>query len=169
MTNAALTQSKNRAINGLSAFMFREFFKAYFDSNLVLRCILNISGEFELLNGAWERELKIPTIELTKRKVIDFIHPDDIEATKAEFKEILKGRETKCFINRHKNIKGGYTALEWTAKLSNDKKHIFADARVVRKCITDENLPCMCSHNERNHCYRNPNNKRLKNLMQLLD
>lgn len=164
-----IARLKTDTVNGISRFIFRKFFQAYFESGLVLRCITNKEGQFELINSAWEKELGFPKIEMRKKKFIDFIHPEDVEATREDYQKILNGGETFCFINRYRTKEGKYIALEWTAKMHDNSDYVFADARVIRKCITDEFMPCMCGYNAREHCYRNPQNERLQRLMQSLD
>lgn len=164
-----LAQLKGEAVMEISSFIFRKFFKAYFESDFMLRCIANPEGEFELVNSAWQKELGFTPIEMRRKKFIDFVHPDDVEITQKEFKDILEGKETQCFINRYKTKSGKFIALEWSAKIDKDSGYVFGDARVIRKCITDDQMPCMCGHNLSEYCYRNPKSKRLANLIQSLD
>ena len=46
-----------------------------------LLCIANFDGYFVRLNPAWERVLGIGREELLAKPWLDFVHPDDREAT----------------------------------------------------------------------------------------
>ena len=53
----------------------------YFTSSLDLLCIADTDGYFRRLNPAWETTLGYPIAELEGRQFLDFVHPDDLEAT----------------------------------------------------------------------------------------
>ncbi len=53
----------------------------FFTLSLDLLCIANFDGYFLRLNPAWERTLGIPREELLSKPWLDFVHPDDREAT----------------------------------------------------------------------------------------
>src|SRR5262245_59654964 len=57
-----------------------EFIKL-FDLALDMLCIGSFDGYFKLVNPAWEKVLGYSAEELTSRPWLDFIHPDDLEAT----------------------------------------------------------------------------------------
>ena len=56
--------------------------ESFFNVALDLLCIADTNGNFIKVNKAWEEILGYPTIELEKKKFLDFIHPDDIESTR---------------------------------------------------------------------------------------
>jgi len=55
----------------------------FFSLSLDLFCIARLDGYFVRLNPAWERVLGIPRDELLARPWLDFVHPDDLDATVA--------------------------------------------------------------------------------------
>jgi PAS domain S-box-containing protein len=57
-------------------------------------CVARFDGYFKRLNPAWERVLGYTESELLSRPYIDFVHPDDREATSVEAQ---KGWEVRQF------------------------------------------------------------------------
>ncbi|MDP2003327.1 MAG: PAS domain S-box protein, partial [Desulfurivibrionaceae bacterium] len=53
----------------------------YFTDALDLLCIADTDGYFRRLNPAWETTLGFPLSQLEGRRFLDFIHPEDMEAT----------------------------------------------------------------------------------------
>ena len=52
--------------------------------------------------------------ELCSRPIIDFIHPDDVEATRDRSRSIGRGRQvTRSFVNRYVRRDGGVRYMEW--------------------------------------------------------
>ena len=67
---------------------------------------------------------------------LDFIHPDDVLATKDLLKKIQgKGTEATNFQNRYRCKDGSYRTLQWVAHLDSAINVIYASARDVTKDI----------------------------------
>jgi PAS domain S-box-containing protein len=79
-----------------------------FDLSLDLFCIAGFDGYFKRVNPSWEQTLGIPKEELLSRPYIDFIHPDDQEATRREAEKINQGAVTFSFENRFRCADGTY-------------------------------------------------------------
>jgi PAS domain S-box-containing protein len=102
-----------------------------FTLSLDMLCIAGFDGYFKRVNPAWERVLGIPSSELVEHPYIDFVHPDDREATIAEAKKLSSGAETVSFENRYRRADGTYLWLLWNSTPSTGEKLIFAVARDV--------------------------------------
>ncbi|HKS67966.1 MAG TPA: response regulator [Candidatus Acidoferrales bacterium] len=102
-----------------------------FTLSLDMLCIAGFDGYFKRLNPAWERVLAIPSRELLERPYIDFVHPDDREATIAEGRKLSAGTETISFENRYRRGDGSYLWLLWNATPSASEQLIFAVARDI--------------------------------------
>ncbi len=94
-------------------------------------CIAGFDGYFKRINPAWEGTLGIPKEELLSRPYIDFVHPDDREATIREAKKMDQGELTISFENRYRSADGTYLWLLWNATPNKSLKLIFAVARDI--------------------------------------
>ena len=103
----------------------------FFTLSLDLLCIANFDGYFVRLNPAWERTLGIPREELLAKPWLDFVHPDDREATIGAKSTIVNDRELTAFENRYRCADGSYKWLQWNAVSYQDLGLIHAVARDV--------------------------------------
>lgn len=95
-------------------------------------CVADSRGYFTRVNPAWTKTLGWSTEEMTSRPFIDFVHPDDVEATKREARLLHSGtHETVSFENRYRCRDGSYRWLSWQAKLAPDSTELIATARDV--------------------------------------
>jgi len=106
-----------------------------FTLSLDMLCIAGFDGYFKRLNPAWEKTLGIPAKELLAKPFLDFVHPDDRAATRAEMKRMGAGHVTFSFENRYRCGDGTYIWMLWNATPSSDQKLVFAVGRdiTVRK------------------------------------
>jgi PAS domain S-box-containing protein len=78
-------------------------------------CIAGVDGYFKRLNPAFERVLGFSRDELLSRPFVDFVHPDDRDATVKELGKLTKGALTVNFTNRYRTKHGSYRWLVWTS------------------------------------------------------
>jgi PAS domain S-box-containing protein len=108
--------------------------------SLDLICIASFDGYFTSLNPAWTRVLGWDLKELMAVPYIEFIHPDDVEATIVEAeRQTAAGLEVLNFQNRYRHRDGSYVWLEWTSRPDPKADALFAVARDVtaRRKATD--------------------------------
>jgi PAS domain S-box-containing protein len=87
----------------------------YFDGSLDLLATIDLNGHFTRVNPAWERTLGYTAQTLCSRPFIEFVHPDDREATLAENDAVTGGsRDVVGFRNRYRAADGNYRWLEWS-------------------------------------------------------
>jgi PAS domain S-box-containing protein len=101
----------------------------FFTLSRDMLCIAGFDGYFKRLNPSWEGVLGYSQEELLSRPYVDFIHPEDRDATFAEAQKIAAGQETIWFENRYRAKDGSYRWLTWTAAPSREKQIIYAAAR----------------------------------------
>ena len=104
---------------------------SFFSVSLDLLCIAGFDGYFKRLNPAWERALGFTIEQLLVEPYMNFVHPDDREATTAETKNIHSGAEVISFENRYRCKDGSYRWLLWTVKPFLEQKIIYAAARDI--------------------------------------
>ncbi len=102
-----------------------------FTLSLDMLCIAGFDGYFKRINPAWEGTLGIPKEELLSRPYIEFVHPDDREATINEARKMDQGELTISFENRYRSADGTYLWLLWNATPNKSLKLIFAVARDI--------------------------------------
>jgi PAS domain S-box-containing protein len=125
----AANQALNRDLEGKIADVrqAREELDSYFNLSIDLLCIAGADGYFKRINPAWERALGWTTEELLAKPYIDFIHPDDREATSREAEGQGQGRAAISFENRYRCKDGSYRWLMWNATpLVNGQIHAMA-------------------------------------------
>ena len=86
----------------------------YFTISLDLLCIADSDGYFKVVSPAFALALGWTVDELTSRPYAEFIHPDDIEATRREVQDQLAhGAPVVEFENRYRHKDGTYHVLSW--------------------------------------------------------
>ena len=127
-------------LENLQARKQAEELDRFFSLSRDMLCIAGFDGYFKRLNPSWENVLGYCQEELLSRPYVDFIHPDDRNATIAEAQKLAVGQETIWFENRYRVKDGSYRWLLWTATPSTDKRIIYAAARdiTVRKQAEEE-------------------------------
>jgi PAS domain S-box-containing protein len=92
---------------------------AYYDASLDLLATADLRGRLIRVNRAWERTLGHSSETMCSRPFIDFVHPDDREATIAEATVLAEGkRDSIHFRNRCRTADGEFRWLEWNATVS---------------------------------------------------
>ena len=106
-----------------------EEIEKFFSSALDLLCIANTDGYFERLNLEWEKVLGYRQEELEGQRFMDFVHPDDVEATLEAVSQLDAQNEILNFTNRYRCKDGSYRWIEWRSCPMGRK--IYAAARDV--------------------------------------
>ena len=108
----------------------------FFDLSVDMLCLAGTDGYFKTLNQAWSETLGYQDGELLQRPFVDFVHPDDRQATIDAAARIASGHKLIRFRNRYRCKDGTYKWLAWSAAPALSDGTIYATARDV----TDEVL-----------------------------
>ena len=93
-----------------------------------LLVVVGYDGYFKEVGPACERTLGWTAAELKSEPWINFLHPDDREATLDLDGQVTQGREVLSFENRYRHKDGSYRWLDWKAKPYPQESLIFAGA-----------------------------------------
>ena len=105
--------------------------REFIDLSLNLLCIAGTDGYFKHVNPAWETTFGYTKEEVLSRPYLEFVHPDDREATIAEATNIASGRSTLSFENRYRCKDGSYRWLLWSAVVRPERGLIYCIAADV--------------------------------------
>lgn len=94
-------------------------------------CIAGFDGYFKRINQAWSTTLGYSEEELLARPYIEFVHPDDRDATAVEAHRNATGRNVASFENRYRCRDGSYRWLMWRSTPDDERQLIYALARDV--------------------------------------
>ena len=96
-----------------------------------LLCVAGFDGYFKRLNPAWERVLGYTREELLARPYVEFVHPDDRNATTTVAEGLGSGDRVLAFENRYRAKDGTYRWLQWNAVPLSSEQAIYAAARDI--------------------------------------
>jgi PAS domain S-box-containing protein len=117
-----------------------ENLRRFFTISLEMLCIAGFDGFFKLLNPSWEKVLGHPLRVLYSSPFIDFVHPDDRDATVAEAQRLGEGSQTIRFENRYRCADGSYRWLLWNAVGLAEVGVIYAAATDITERKRSEDL-----------------------------
>ncbi|MBI3564022.1 MAG: PAS domain S-box protein [Elusimicrobia bacterium] len=109
----------------------REQFHKFFMTSADLMAIADPQGAFLKTNPSFTETLGYSEAELVSKPFVDFIHPDDEQATVDEMARQMKVGYSLNFENRYRCKDGSYKWLSWRAIYSEKEKITYATARDV--------------------------------------
>lgn len=108
-----------------------EMLDATFEASADLLCVADMNGSFLKVNPSWTRLLGWTPEELTSRPFVEFVHPDDLQATLAAYEVLLGATPRINFENRYRAKDGTFHWLQWNTYTMPDKGWVIANARDV--------------------------------------
>ncbi|HEY9857541.1 MAG TPA: PAS domain S-box protein [Stenomitos sp.] len=114
---------------------FERFFMLAFD----MCCVASLDGFFRRVNPAFVRGLGYSEAELLARPFYEWLHPEDVAETAAEFARLSEGGAGRNYVNRYRHQDGTYRWLEWMASAAEGLVYAVArdvtDARRVAEAL----------------------------------
>lgn len=115
--NSNLINTRGSVLNITERKRSEQEIERIFNTTGYMICVANMEGYFKRVNFSFEQTLGYSSRELLKKPFFEFIHPDDIEKTKAVIAEKLsKGVQVIGFENRYRCKDGSYKWLSWTSR-----------------------------------------------------
>ncbi len=85
-----------------------------------LLCTATQEGAFVSLRGDWEAVLGWPADALIGQQFTEFVHPQDLAATREAATALFNRAPVVRFTNRYRTHSGGYRWFEWYARVEDD-------------------------------------------------
>jgi PAS domain S-box-containing protein len=129
----ALAREFNRMAAALSReqTQLRRHLERMYALSSDLICAAGFDGYFKDVNPAFEKSLGYRRDELLSQPFVEFVHPDDREATLAAAASLAQGRAVAGFENRYRCKDGSWKWLFWNASSDLDEQLIYAMAHDV--------------------------------------
>jgi PAS domain S-box-containing protein len=103
-----------------------------------LLCIAGFDGFFKQLNPSWTATFQFSAAEMMAVPFIEFIHPEDRDATTAQAARIAGGAPMAQFENRYRCRDGSYKWLSWSVSPSTEHRLIYGVARDITEARAAE-------------------------------
>jgi two-component system sensor histidine kinase/response regulator len=142
----------------------------FFTLSLDLLCIVGFDGYFKRVNPAWQRVLGYTSSELLARPFVEFVHPDDRQASTHEASRVSTGQELLHFENRYLHKDGTIRWLLWTATPFPELQVIYAAAHdITERKATEQTLADYARDLEVSHSALEEQTARLTQLVKELE
>lgn len=139
-SNSLTTQLRpNGSENRLEYKEYDRFFSISVD----LLCIAGTDGYFKRINQAFEKILGYTCDELLSRPLLDFVHPQDRQATVEVLHQLTEGMGVVDFENRYRCRDGSYRWVQWRSSTADPESGlVYAVGRDItqRKQTEERNL-----------------------------
>ncbi len=103
----------------------------FFELSIDMLTFADFTGYFRRLSPSWERTLGWSIGQLTSRPMIEFVHPDDRERTRAKNLEVRAGGAAISFENRYLCQDGSYKWFLWNAVADVEQQVIYSIAHDI--------------------------------------
>jgi len=142
----------------------------FFRLSLDLFCVATFDGYFIRVNRAWQTVLGFSEEELRSSPFMDFVHPEDRDATVNAMSALSSGEHVVDFENRYRSKDGSYKWLQWNAAPFDKRGLVFAAARdVTDRKSAAEALRVYAGEMERAKREQEQNAERLSRLVKELE
>lgn len=103
----------------------------FFTLSRDLLCVAGHDGYFKRINPSWEQRLGFARDEVMARPFIEWVHPDDVERTRAALERLSAGQEMIAFETRFRCKDGSFRWFSWNARQAPLENLIYASAHDV--------------------------------------
>ena len=122
----------------------------FFDLTLDFLCLSDNGCRFTKLSPSWSREFGWKDSELMEKSYLEFVHPEDREATIRAATESIRGERVLNFENRFRRVDGSYVWLSWNSFGVPERGLIITAAHdITSRVETEERLEAAREEAER--------------------
>ena len=118
----------------------------FFNLSLDMMCVAGFDGYFKRVNPSWQRVLGYTEAELLSRPYMEFVHPDDREATVETASKVSAGIHVVYFENRYLHKDGTVRWLLWAAASYPEQAVVYAAARDITERKASEETMARLVH-----------------------
>lgn len=126
----------------------RENLESFFAISFDLLCITDASGNILKVKTACQDVLGYSMAELNNKRILDFVHPDDMQYTLYCISDMNQRGEPLEIVHRCQCKDGNYKYLEW--RIQNCGEHLCAAARETADPVKQDAFNAQDGH-ESNH------------------
>jgi len=133
--NVIAEMESTGSIRRLKSIIFAEsLFEMFVRQDFCLNVILGPDGKYLLVNPKFTEVLGWTLEEVKQKHFLNFVHPEDVEATESAWKE-FKGKpvvDYPKFKNRYRKKGGGFVSLEWIQMPPSDNGFFFTSSQIIK-------------------------------------
>lgn len=107
-----ITGQKNNELNLLQRTIELE---SFFNNSIDLLCIANTDGNLVRVNKQWEEVLGYSIKDLEGQKLIEMVHPEDVQMTIEAGTLGSNPKRITNFVNRYRHKNGSFRWISWSA------------------------------------------------------
>jgi rsbT co-antagonist protein RsbR len=85
----------------------------FFERSTELLSIISFDGLFKVISPAWTSLLGYEEADILNKPFVNFLHPDDVEATALVVERMIQGHPLQGHENRYRAKDGSYRTLSW--------------------------------------------------------
>ena len=112
-----------------------------FQESISLLGLVGFDGRIVRANPAWENALGYSLAELMSARLMDLVHPEDVEALRLEVERQMRGLATDSLENRLRCKDGSYRSFLWSATPLVDQGCFSVNGHdITQRKRTDETL-----------------------------
>ncbi len=131
-------QAVSQIVARKEKILLKNYEKLFLES-IDMIAVAGSDGYFRKVNPAFNKTLGWSNKELLSMPFYSFIHPDDVESTKAVVHGLTEGEIVLNFTIRFRTVEGTYKNLQWLATPDTENDNLYAIGRDITQYTQIQN------------------------------